>query len=215
MLGDAKSETQKNGALMQQSIQRRGIRKVWHLTYLNQLPNIFRAGGLLSRTQMDKLSIPYGMSGWGNEAKGQELRDYICCSVVCPWGMSKEQPETKALISLHPRVLLRNGVLFCGTWSSFNEVSLQTLLKNSSVEAFNLMFENPTSSFPAPPPGEFLVPNSVPISEFLSHIYFYDDATMKKAIELCGKILLPSGNNVISIFKFVVDRYCFRGRAQP
>ena len=200
---------------MERSIQRRGIQKLWHLTQINHLPNIFRAGGLFSRTQMDMLGIPYEMSGWGSETKAEELRDYICCSVVCPWGMSKEQPETKALIALHPRILLKKGVLFCGTWSSFNDVSLSTLLNNNTVEAFDLMFENPTSSFPAPPPGEFLVPNSIPISEFLPYVYFYDDPTKQKATELCSKIYLTTGNSVSSTFKFVVDRYCFRGRAQP
>lgn len=198
-----------------QSIERRRISWVWHLTRLAQLPDIFSVGALLSRAEMDRLGISYGMSGWGNDAKDEELKDFICCSVVCPWGMSKEEPETKALIPLDPRVMLRDGVLFCGMWSSFGEVSLSELLNNCTVEAFDLMFENIQSPFPAPPPGEFLVRKCVPLSEFLPRIYLYDDDTRERAIKSCGNINLPKSSNVQSTFRFIADRYSFRGRAQP
>jgi len=162
---------------------------------------------------MDRLGISYGMSGWGDEAKAEELKNYICCSIVRPWGMSKEEPEMKALISLSPEVLLRKGVLFCGTWSSFSDVSLQSLLGNCTLEAFDLMFENTTSPFPAPPPGEFLVPKCIPISEFKPHVYLYDEQVKQEAVLSCGSILLASGDKVEAAFQFVVDKYCFRGRA--
>jgi hypothetical protein len=200
---------------IQQSVQRRGISRVWHLTRVTQLKNIFGRGALLSRAEMDRLGIPYGMSGWGNDAKAEELKDYICCSIICPWGMSKEEPETKALISLDPMVLLREGSLFCGTWSSFGDISIKSLLGNCTIEAFDLMFENTTSPFPAPSPGEFLVPNCIPVSEFHPRIYFYDEQVKQQAIQSCGSILLPSGNIVQMVFQFVVDRYRFRGSAQP
>lgn len=113
------------------------------------------------------------------------------------------------------KVMLRNGILFCGMWSSFNEVSLSELLNNYTVEAFDLMFENTESSFPAPPPGEFLVRQCIPVSEFQQRIYVYDDDTKKQAVQSCGKISLPSGSNVGSSFQFIANKYCFRGTAQP
>lgn len=203
-----------HSTLIQQSIQHRGIRRVWHLSRVNQLKDIFSTGALLSRAEMDRLGIPYGMSGWGSDAKAEELKDYICCSIVCPWGMSKEEPETKALIPLDPIILLRKGSLFCGTWSSFNEVSLSDLLGNCTVESFDLMFENITSSFPAPPPGEFLVPNCIPISEFHPRIYFYDEEAQQQAIQSCNGVILPPGDTMEGLFKFVIDKYNFRGRTQ-
>ena len=161
------------------------------------------------------LGIPYGSSGWGSDAKADELKDFICCSVIFPWGMSKEESETKALIPLDPKVMLRNGVFFCGMWSSFNDVSISELLNNDTVEAFDLMFGNVESSFPAPPPGEFLVRKCIPVSEFHQRIYVYDDDTKKQAVQSCGKISLPSGSNVGSSFQFTVNKYCVRGTAQP
>lgn len=196
---------------LEKSLKRRGIRQVWHLTRVGQLPSIFNTGALLSRNQLDGLGISYGMSGWGNDEKAQELIDYICCSIVFPWGMSRLEPETKALISLDPQVLLRKGVLFCGTWSSFNEVTLANLTSNCTAEAFDLMFESETSSFPAPIPGEFLVPHCVPINEFLSRILFYTEEVSEETQRFCNSIKLPSGVSVKEAFRFVCDKYCFRG----
>lgn len=204
-----------DSTLIQQSIRRRGISRVWHLSRVTQLKDILSTGALLSRAEMDRLGILYGMSGWGSDAKAEELKDFICCSIVFPWGMSKEEPETKALVPLDPVVLLREGTLFCGTWSSFNEVSLVDLLGNCTVEAFDLMFESETSSFPAPLPGEFLMPKCIPISEFDSRIYFYNDEAKQQAIQSCNRVFLPSGDTVDSVFQFVINNYCFRGRAQP
>lgn len=189
---------------IKQRIQRRGISRVWHLSRVTQLVDIFRAGALLSRAEMDRLGIPYGMSGWGNVAKAEELKDYICCSIVCPWGMSKEEPETKSLISLNPEVLLRDGSIFCGTWSSFGHISIEKLLGNCTVEAFDLMFQNMTSPFPAPPPGEFLVPKCIPVSEFHPWIYFYDEQVKQQAIK-------SFGGTIQAGFQFIVNKYYFRG----
>lgn len=203
-----------HSSAIQQSITRRRISAVWHLTRLSQLPGIFQAGALLSRAEMDVLGVSYGMSGWGSDAKARELENFICCSVVCPWGMSKDDPQTKALIQLTPKILLREGVLFCGSWSSFGQISSPSILSNCTADAFDQMFNNMTSPFPAPPPGEFLVPKCIPLSEFKPRLCFYDDETKMKATQLCGGITIPGGKTVADSFSFAVDRYCFRGSAQ-
>lgn len=186
---------------------------VWHLTRVTQLRDIFRIGALLSRSEMDRLGIPYGMSGWGSSEKAEELKRFICCSIIYPWGMSSQEPETKALICLKPIVLLRKGVSFCGAWSSFNDVAVSNVFDNCTAEAFDLMFENVTSDFPAPPPGEFLVPDCIPISEFLPRVYFYDEDTKQRAIQSCSDVNISSGASVTNVFQFIVDTYPFRGRA--
>lgn len=161
-----------DAAAIERSVQRRHLRGVWHLTRLGQLKDILKLGALISRSQLDDLGIKYGMSGWGSDQKSEEMKDYICCSVILPWGMSRQESEEKMLITLRPRLLWRRGTLFCGKWSSFGDVTLTTLLSNQNVDSFDIMFPNETSNFPSPVPGEFLVPDCIPLSKFLRNIYF-------------------------------------------
>lgn len=96
------------------SIERRGLREVWHLTWLSQLPQIFELGGLLSRTELDVLGVTYEPSSWGSPQKADEMKPYVCGSIVPPWGMSRNQSERKALISMEPLILCKLGTLFSG-----------------------------------------------------------------------------------------------------
>jgi hypothetical protein len=151
------------------------------------------------------------MSGWGSYNKAEEMKEYICCSIIPPWGMSSEEPEKKALITLQPRTLCRNGTLFSGKWSSHGDVSLESLLNGQNVEAFDLMFPNETSYFPAPPPGEFLVPHCIPLSEFLSDIHLYNQEALDKAAESVKDITLADGRKATDRFRFVESPSRFRG----
>lgn len=155
------------------SVQRRGIIGIWHLGRLAQLRSIFERGGILSRAKMDELGIQYGMSGWGTVAKAQEMRDYICCSLVPPWGMSRQDPDTKVLLTLHPRLTWRSGTLFSGAWSSYGHITLSQLKRNYTAAAFDALFDNPTTGFPSPAPGELLIPDMIPVADFLQCIYFH------------------------------------------
>ena len=192
-------------------MQKRRIRQVWHLTRLAQLSEVLRAGGLLSRSRMDALGILYGMSGWGSTQKSEEMKDYICCSVVRPWGMSSQDPDSKVLITMQPRLLWRDGTLFSGRWSSFGDISLATLLNNKDLAAFDIMFPNETSSIPAPAPGEFLVPDCIPLSEFFPNIYFHSQTAQNEAMESCRGVVLTDGANVADKFRLIVSPWDFRG----
>lgn len=188
---------------IENSVGQRHISCIWHLTWLGQLPSILRLGGLLSRRQMDSVGIPYGISGWGSGEKAEEMKDYICCSVIPPWGMAHKDSETRALITLRPRLLWREGTLFCGKWSSWADVSLTELLTNNPVMQFDLMFPNENSNFPSPPPGEVLLPHGIPLGEFLQCIYLFNDAAREEALLNCGQIVLPIGDVVEKRFMFM------------
>ncbi len=176
------------------------------------MPAIFQVGALLSRSQMEGLGISYGMSSWGNPVKEREMRDYICCSILRPWGMSGQDPETRALITLQPRTLCRNGTLFSGRWSSFNEITLEALRREGTdLQAFEIMFPTRDSNFPSPAPGEFLVPDCVPLAEFLPRLYVYSEAARQKVADECRGIILPSGRSVVDYFQVIVSKYDFGG----
>ena len=88
----------KDADAIERSVRRRQISCIWHMTRINQLRSILANGGLLSRARMNKKGIAYQMSGWGSIAKAVDLKDYICCSLVPPWGMSRNQRDRKVLI---------------------------------------------------------------------------------------------------------------------
>ena len=196
---------------IRESVQRRRIRQIVHLTRLGHLTDIFRVGGLLSRQQLDTLGIGYQMSGWGSDQKAEEMTDYICCSVVSPWGMSSHEPETKALITLHPKLLWRAGTLFSGKWSSHSDVSLSTLLQDQTVASFDFMFDNETTNFPSPPPGEVLIPDRILVDDFLPRVFLFDEDAKERAINASKNVLFNDGFTPIDRFQFLVAPNLFRG----
>ena len=78
---------------LERSVRRRRISQIWHMTRINHLRSILTNRGLLSRARMDERGIPYQMSGWGSTGKADDMKDYICCSLVPPWGMSPKPEE--------------------------------------------------------------------------------------------------------------------------
>lgn len=191
------------------SVKSRGIRSIWHLTQITSLPSIFNSGGLICRAKLDEAGIDYEMSGWGTPGKEEEFKNYISCSIVSPWGMANKGSEAKALVTLKSVVLQFEGVLFCGIWSSFNEVSLDTMQDNTTVEAFNLMFDNPTSPFPSPVPGEILVPYFIPLAAFTGPIYLSNEESRETAIALCKENNSSVEDSGDSEFNFLISPYRF------
>ncbi len=200
-----------NASQIQASVRRRGIEPLRHLGRVDQLRSIFTFGGLLSRAKMDEEGIAYRMSGWGAEGKAEEMKDYICCSLRPPWGMSWQYPDSKVLILLQRCLLWREGTLFSPTWSSHNSVTLQLLLKNNTAEVFDSMFANRTSSFPSPAPGEILIPHSIELTYFVPQMYFHSENSKASALDSLEGVSLPDGRAVSEAFRFEVSPYQFRG----
>jgi len=162
---------------------------------------------------MDALGISYEMSGWGTPGKDQEMADCICCSLVHPWGMSRNDPESKVLLALNPRLIWRRGTLFSPEWSSSNRITLSDLSEKYTVQAFDAMFDNPTTNFPSPFSVEIIVPTVIPVSEFLPELYFFNDMSRDEGARLCGELGLPDGAKVRNTFRFEISPYRFRGNS--
>ena len=198
---------------IRRSVERRQITTLWHVSRLSQLESIFTSGGLHSRRKMDALSIHYQESSWGTYGKAEDMKDYICCALVRPWGMSRQDPEEKVMIRCHPRLLWRTGTLFSPDWSSNNDITLTQLLKRNPITAFESMFDNPTTYFPSPPSVEVLIPHSISTKFFLPSLDFYDDDSRNRALEEIGTIRFSNGKTVAQTFQFNTDPYSFRGNS--
>ncbi len=160
---------------------------------------------------MHSLGIQYEMSGWGTSGKAEEMEGYICCSLVCPWGMSRHEPDKKVLITLQPRLIWRKGTLFSPDWSSSNSITIGRLRENYTARTFDSLFDNPTTNFPTPPAVEILVPDCVPIGEFLPVLYFHSNASKDQAARNTSHLRFSNGNRVAETFDFQVNPYNFRG----
>ena len=193
------------------SVRHRKISRIWHMTRISKLESILTNGGLLSRARMDVRGIPYQMSSWGSAAKANDLRDYICCSFVPPWGMSRNQRGTLVLVQLQESLLWRKGTLFSPGWSSSNSISVDALLSNDSGENFDSMFEHFKADIPSPRTAEILVLNEVPLTYFLPIMYVYNEDARKLAVDQIDNINLPSGKAATDAFRFEINSYHFRG----
>ncbi len=192
-------------------VRRRRIQRLWHLSRVDHLKSIFSMRGLLSRAEMDQAGIAYDMSSWGAVGKDEELKDYICCSLVSPWGMSRQDSDSKVLLQLQPRLLWREGTLFSPDWSSHNYISLPDLLRNNSARVFDSMFQNPTTGFPSPPPGEVLIPHSIDLAYFIPLVFFHSEESKGRALDELNGVIMPDGRAAIESYRLVVSPYQFRG----
>lgn len=164
------------------SAERRGIR-LYHYTAIENLPSILRVGALLSRTEMQQRSVEFVGHGWGRAGKEEELSDYICCSFRPNWGMLSRETAPQAVLQLMPRLLWRSGTLFCPGNSARNEFDLDTLTANTTVEAFDAMFDSPYSDFPSPYDCEALVYRVISLRNLL-RVHFRTDAEQERGEEL-------------------------------
>ena len=158
---------------------------------------------------MDASRINYEMSSWGTYGKDAEMADCICCSLIPPWGMSKDDPESKVLFALNPRIIWRQGTLFSPDWSSSNRITLSAL--SDTIQAFDALFDNPTTDWPSPHSVEIIVPTEIPVTEFFHVMYFYNETSRDEGIRLCGDSSLPDGSKVRETFNFRIEPYRFRG----
>lgn len=201
-----------DSAALEASVLRRRIRRLWHVTHISALESIFKHGAILSRASMDSMGIEYEMSTWGTSGKEEEMADYICCSLVPPWGMAKKDPETKVVLSLDPRLIWREGTVFSPEWSSSNTVMVSELQSKYTIQAFDSMFDNPTTSWPSPYSVEIVVFGKIPVHEFLPQMFFYNEESKNAAKAICGERFLPDmTSKVCDTFRFWVDRRKFRG----
>ena len=179
------------------SMQRRGIGSVKHFIDLKALPNVMVREGLWCAQRLREWGDTFDddRHKWGSWAKGEEFSGYISCSINNPMGMMKRS-ETKrpVIIRLDPALAAREGVLLIGKWSSFGDVALENCVTSVGAQHFEAMFEHPLS-YRAIHPGEILVPEHIPISDF-RQLVFYDKADLEEAREILSTIDMPTNTTL-------------------
>ena len=149
------------------SAQRRRLESVRHYSPLSQVASVLDHGGIHPRRWLRALGVTFN-DDWRRWAstreKSEELVDYTAVSVISPWGMMKDDPDC-VVFAIAKRQLWRKGTAFIGGWSSTRDIRGRADVEaREGVEAFDSMFDNPSSNWPAPIPGEILVRGSIPLS---------------------------------------------------
>ena len=98
------------------SLRRRRILYVCHMTPCHRLPSIFASGGLLSLAarRVSGIAEPEQPHDWGGEGKREALAGYVVCGFETPKWMCRKHPEELALVLLDAHaVCCGESVLFC------------------------------------------------------------------------------------------------------
>lgn len=151
---------------IQQSLQRRRVEALCHLTPCRRLPAIFEHGGLLPfeerrRRGIEEVDMPHY---WG-AGKKEALANFVVCGFMLPWGMCRDKEEEMVVVVLDAvEVCTRGGVLFCPINSARSEVDVNELIGQTGVEHLDNCFVNPDSwqAFHS----EVFVPGIVPLTSF-------------------------------------------------
>ena len=149
---------------IRESIRWRRLTEVYHYAPLSQVPGIVQHGGIHPRAVLRERGILFrdAPQRWSNmREKAEALTDYIAIGVRPPWGMMKDDPEC-VVFGVHPDVLLRDGTAFMGNWSSRGEIrGLRDVEAHEGITSFNAMFDNHTTKWPSPIPGEVLIKGTI------------------------------------------------------
>ncbi len=156
---------------IQDSIRRRGITSLFHYTRVSSLPSIFTADALLSRSQMDTMSMSYTGHTWGYNGKEVEFADYICCGFLPHWGMMGKESELLCVFELKADLIWHEGTLFCPDNSALNDYTLDHLQAHNTADDFDEMFPDQTTYRTRSWQAEILVYHRIPLSE-VSMLHF-------------------------------------------
>lgn len=161
--------------------RRRTLYVVYHFISLPYLPNFIRRGGLWCAKQLREWDDAFDddPQKWGTWQKGEAFSPYISCSVNPPMGMMKKH-QRPVLLELNAAILAIPGTAFIGKWSSFGDVDPQASLEQTGVDWLDRMFLHETKDRAEPHPGEFLVPEHIPLSH-LRNLIFYSNADREEA----------------------------------
>lgn len=149
------------------SLRRRRILYVCHMTPCHRLPSIFASGGLLSLAarRVSGVAEPEQPHDWGGEGKREALAGYVVCGFETPKWMCRKHPEELALVLLDAHaVCCGEGVLFCPGNSADDRYPASNIASMTGAEHFDACFKNRhdrESKF-----GEILVPGQVPVDLF-------------------------------------------------
>lgn len=180
---------------IEESLHRRRIQYVCHMTPCHRLPDIINAGGLLSLNArrsrgINELDTPHY---WGSPGKEEELADYVVCAFMPPWGMIKDHKEELAIILLDAvKVCCKKDVVFCPTNSAYNDYSADMIKSRSGIYHFDACFQNPDTYMAGD--SEILIPHKIPIDHF-RYLTFCDEPAMLYWTDKLPGLSIPTTNN--------------------
>jgi hypothetical protein len=186
-----------DAARLRASVERRGIIRLYHYTASINLRSILAHGAVYSRAQMNARGIAFTGHGWGRAGKDEELSDYICCSFVPHWGMISRETETQAVLAFRADLVWRAGTLFCPGNSASNEFDINTLTADTTVNAFDALFDNPNGSWPRPYQCEVLVRDEIPLDSLI-RVNFQSVADQEAALEQVKHLRVPAGQETVT-----------------
>jgi hypothetical protein len=137
-----------------ESLHRRGVAHLCHLTPCHRLPSIFEHRGLLplSERQFRGIEEHPQPNYWGTAEKQEGLAGYVVCGFMVPWGMCLTREEEMVVILLDAvDVCSAEGVLFCPTNSPRGAVGLVELMDQTGVEHLDNCFSTQTRIKPSTP----------------------------------------------------------------
>lgn len=185
------------------SVDRRGIRCLYHFTRIAALPSILRTGGIMCRALLEANGISFVGHGWGRAGKDEEFADYICCGFLPPWGMMHREADPICVVEVSASLISRPGTLFCPDNSAFNHFTLEGLKAASDAASFDAMFPNQTTYKTSSHQAEVLVHRSIPLTDFRV-IHFRSDPERKAALAQLHGIRIPASQRAALPLNFKV-----------
>jgi len=175
---------------LQISVERRGLRELYHFTPLDNLHGIIVAGALLSRRQVSERGMQSIHNSWGNSEKERTIgADYICLSITNQWAMLTKvmmrSPCPPAVLVVEPHVIWREGTCFSPKNSASRDIAARKLRKWTHVSHFDALFASPDDRRPKDSQAEVLVRDRIPLDD-VSEIAFYDQDAFEQTWQLCG-----------------------------
>jgi hypothetical protein len=172
------------------NVSRRGLRELYHFTALANLPDILKAGTLLSRRRMAERGIQPVQNNWGSSEKERLLgADYICLSLTKDWPMMcsliAAGAEPPALLVIEPRVIWYDGTCFSPGNSARRDFSATQLQSWNAERHFDKLFPETRSGWPCDPQAEILVRDEIPLDD-VRQIVFRDQRAHQVARQNAG-----------------------------
>lgn len=159
------------------SLRRRRIARICHMTSCDRLPEIFAHGGLLSYRQRRERGIPESEHAhfWGSPGKKEQLEDYVISSFMPPWWMCRGHDEELAIVLLDAeRHCTRTDARFCPVNSAKNDYSAADIHERGGLAAFDDCFESEVTYQAGN--AEIFVSGVVPLTDFRAIIFPDEDA---------------------------------------
>lgn len=210
------------GDAIAESLKRRRVTKVCHMTLCSRLPNIFRYGGLLSYSERQRFGIDEGDQEhfWGNDGdldKKNALASFVLCAFMPPWWMCQAHNEELALLTLDAEATCcADGALFCPENSAKGAYPVHDILASTGVSSFDECFPNPETYQALH--AEILVPTRVPITAFRDLIFCDEEAReywLPKVKNTEREVYVPPPPDPISVRTHSVSGFRFPANFTP